>query len=97
MGVLRGAERALRDTKIHYINMEYQPSMLATAGTDHEGILHYLAHYGFQCYSLKLPDYSTPMSFKAFADQYRTPERLRLRGMGSIEDVMCENMYWTGN
>lgn len=95
MGVLRGWERALRDNRIHWLIFEYQPAMLATTGTDHEGLLHFLAHYGFICYSLKLPGSGMrPMDYKDFAAQYTENTRLKLRGMGAIEDIMCENRYF---
>jgi hypothetical protein len=97
MGVLRGAERALRDTRIHFVILEYHPAMLATSGTDHEGILHFLAHYGFLCYSLKTNrDFGAmkAVSFEEFADRYRKSDRLKLQGMGAIEDLICENRWW---
>ncbi|CAD7938267.1 unnamed protein product [Amoebophrya sp. A25] len=94
LGVLKGAEAALRDTRVHFLIFEYQPAMLSTTGTDHEDILHFVAHYGFHCYSLKLPSIAS-LSFAEFAVQYERPDRLQLKGMGAIEDIICENRYWT--
>ena len=94
MGVLRGMEKVLADTRIHFLVMEYHPAMLATTGTDPEGILHFLAHYGFQCYSLKLPSMN-PVTFQEFTSWYLEPSRLKLKGMGELEDLFCENVYFT--
>ncbi|CAD7927375.1 unnamed protein product [Amoebophrya sp. A120] len=91
--VLKGAERLLQHTMVHYLVFEYQPAMLANTGTDHVDLLHFVAHYGFECFSLKLPTWES-MSFEAFAAQYVRKDRLRLKGMGFIEDIICENRYW---
>eukprot|EP00971_Amphidinium_carterae_P023395 461403-Amphidinium_carterae.1 len=96
MGVLRGAEKLLNNTRIHFLIIEYQPIMLAGTGTDHEGILHFIAHYGFQCYSYKL-DNEYPVSFRAFAARYAQSDRLQLQGYRvALEDIICENRYFTG-
>eukprot|EP00397_Hematodinium_sp_SG-2012_P056777 GEMP01070397.1.p1 GENE.GEMP01070397.1~~GEMP01070397.1.p1 ORF type:complete len:132 (+),score=31.90 GEMP01070397.1:249-644(+) len=92
MGALRGAENLLRRTAVHYIVLEYHPAMLATSGTDHLQLLYFLNHYGFQCYSLKIGH--EPMGFDAFAARYTRGDRLKLRGMGSLEDLICENIHW---
>jgi len=92
MGALRGAEDLLRTTSIHYIVLEYHPAMLATSGTDHLELLTFLSHYGFQCYSLKIGN--APMSHETFAATYTHPSKLKLRGMGSLEDLICENIRW---
>ena len=34
------------------------------------------------------------MHFKEFAEQYVQASHLQLRGMGKLEDVICENRYW---
>ena len=103
--MLRGMEKSLNSTRIHLLTFEYQPAMLGTSGSDHEGLLHFVAHYGYLCYSLKLPGSVrgngglggalASMSFRDFADQYLRADRLKVRGMGSIEDIICENRYWT--
>eukprot|EP00392_Amoebophrya_sp_AT5.2_P007435 g7450.t1 len=93
LSVLKGAEKLLRDTRVHYLLFEYQPAMLANMGTDHLDILHFVAHYGFHCYSLKLPGYES-VSFEDFAAQYVQADRLQLKGMGFIEDIICENRYF---
>jgi len=102
LGVLRGMEKSLAQSRIRFLTFEYQPAMLGTSGSDPEGLLWFIAHYGFHCYSLKLPAGGMPtglgsMSFREFSDQYLRADRLKLRGMGGIEDIICENRYWKQN
>ena len=89
MAVLRGAEELLASGRVRKLVMEYQPGMLSTSGTDHVGILYFLRHYGFYCYSLKV---AVPTSFEEFGARYEQPDHLKLTGLSSIEDLVCEHL-----
>ncbi|CAK9109161.1 unnamed protein product [Durusdinium trenchii] len=89
MGALRGAEGLLASGRIRFLVMEFHPGMLGSSGTDPEGLLHFLHHYCFRCFSLKIEQ---AQSFSHFVARYVTPEATPLQGLGQLEDLVCENL-----
>lgn len=89
MGALRGAEGLLADGRIRFLVMEFHPGMLGSSGTDPEGLLHFLHHYCFRCFSLKIEQMQ---SFRDFVARYVTPAATPLQGLGELEDLICENL-----
>ncbi|CAE7533492.1 CYP71D11 [Symbiodinium sp. CCMP2592] len=93
MGALRGAEWLLSEGRVHFLVMEFHPGMLGSSGTDPEGLLEFLRHYCFRCFSLKIRE---TQSFEAFVARYVTPQATPLQGLGELEDLVCENTAWQG-
>jgi len=92
LGVLRGAERLLSEGRVRHIMMEFHPGMLGTTGTDPEGLLRFLQHYCFLCHSFKT---DRPMYFQDFVQRYTSSAAmLPLQGLGELEDLVCENLWW---
>eukprot|EP00434_Breviolum_minutum_P033651 symbB.v1.2.029778.t1/scaffold3296.1/size59544/2 len=91
MGALRGAEWLLASGRIRFLVMEFHPGMLGSSGTDPEGLLHFLHHYCFRCFSLKIDQMQ---SFSDFVAKYVTPSATPLQGLGALEDLICENLAW---
>merc|ERR1711933_356845 len=92
MGVLRGAERLLAEGRVHYLVIEFHPGMLGTTGTDPEGLLRFLRHYCFLCHSLKI---ERPYTFPDFVARYlSSAEALPVQGLGALEDLVCQNLWW---
>merc|ERR1719388_761486 len=72
--------------------MEFHPGMLGTTGTDPQGLLEFLRHYCFMCHSFKI---NRPFTFEDFVARYtKSAAMLPLQGLGELEDLVCENIWW---
>lgn len=92
MGALRGAEQLIAEGRIHYLVLEFHPVMLGSTGTDPLGLLEFVRHYCFLCHSLKIQQ---PFSLSDFVARFISDaEVLPLQGLGAIEDLVCQNLYW---
>lgn len=92
LGVLRGAEQLLSEGRVRIIMMEFHPGMLGTSGTDPQGLLEFLQHYCFLCHSFKI---DRPLNFESFVGRYyESAKMLPLQGLGELEDIVCENLWW---
>lgn len=91
MGALRGSERLLSEGLVHFLVLEFHPGMLGSSGTDPRGLLEFLRHYCFKCYSLKI---ESPLSFTDFVSRYTSSASLPMQGLGELEDLICENQAW---
>lgn len=92
LGVLRGAEQLLSEGRVKIIMMEFHPGMLGSTGTDPAGLLAFLQHYCFLCHSFKI---DRPLNFEDFVGRYTSSNAmLPLQGLGELEDLVCENLWW---
>merc|ERR1712224_1031453 len=72
--------------------MGFHPVMLGTTGTDPEGLLTFLQHYCFICHSFKI---DRPFNFEDFVGRYtQSAKMLPLQGLGELEDLVCEYLWW---